>query len=106
MGTGVGQRLMQEIEAVVATLRAEEWRLLERRNAEAKQRLRQAKVVLIFGNFVGLWIIVGAFVSVQRDSQRRRAVEEELRESEEKFRMLLDGVRDYAIFMMDPQALC
>ena len=31
------------------------------------------------------------------------AVEEELRESDEKYRMLLDGVRDYAIFMMDPQ---
>ena len=34
---------------------------------------------------------------------RRRLVEEALRESEERYRMLLDGIRDYAIFMMDPQ---
>ena len=33
----------------------------------------------------------------------RRLVEEALRESEESYRMLLDGVQDYAIFMMDPQ---
>jgi PAS domain S-box-containing protein len=33
----------------------------------------------------------------------RRHVEEALRESEESYRMLLDGVQDYAIFMMDPR---
>jgi PAS domain S-box-containing protein len=33
----------------------------------------------------------------------RRLAEEALRESEERYRMLLDGVREYAIFMMDPQ---
>jgi PAS domain S-box-containing protein len=33
----------------------------------------------------------------------RRLVEYALRESEERYRMLLDGVRDYAVFMMDPR---
>ena len=33
----------------------------------------------------------------------RRLVEEALRQSEESYRMLLDGVQDYAIFMMDPR---
>jgi PAS domain S-box-containing protein len=33
---------------------------------------------------------------------RRRLVDDALRESEERYRMLLDGVRDTAIFMMDP----
>src|ERR1700730_19051366 len=31
--------------------------------------------------------------------------EEALRECEEKYRMLLDEVRDYAIFMLDPQGM-
>jgi PAS domain S-box-containing protein len=34
---------------------------------------------------------------------RRQLGEDALRESEERYRMLLDGVRDYAIFMMDPE---
>ena len=33
----------------------------------------------------------------------RQLGEYALRESEEKYRMLLDGVQDYAIFMLDPQ---
>jgi PAS domain S-box-containing protein len=32
----------------------------------------------------------------------RRLAEEALRESEERYRMLLDAIHDYAIFMMDP----
>ena len=74
-----------------------------RQNEADLGQLRQAQVVLILGDLMGLLVVVGAFVSVQRDSSRRRAIEEELRESEEKYRMLLDGVRDYAIFMMDPK---
>ena len=35
--------------------------------------------------------------------ESRRLGEEALRESEEKYRLLLDGVQNYAIFMMDPQ---
>src|ERR1700736_6785055 len=34
---------------------------------------------------------------------RHRVAEEALRESKEQYRMLLDGIENYAIFMMDPQ---
>ena len=35
--------------------------------------------------------------------ERRRLGDDALRESEERYRMLLDGIKSYAVFMMDPQ---
>ena len=42
------------------------------------------------------------FAKVTRDLTERREQEEALRQSEEHFRLLLEGVQDYAIFMLDP----
>jgi PAS domain S-box-containing protein len=41
------------------------------------------------------------FAKVTRDVTDRRQAEEQLRASEERFRLLVQGVRDYAIFMLD-----
>src|ERR1700734_3872909 len=41
------------------------------------------------------------YAKVTRDLTQRRAHEEDLRRSEERFRLLVEGVRDYAIFMLD-----
>jgi PAS domain S-box-containing protein len=43
------------------------------------------------------------FTKVTRDFSERKRVEETLRRSEERFRLLVTSVRDYGIFMLDPQ---
>jgi PAS domain S-box-containing protein len=46
---------------------------------------------------------VTGFAKVTRDLTEQRAADEALRQSEERFRLLVHSVQDYAIFMLDPE---
>ena len=52
---------------------------------------------------LGLLITAAAGWLVQRDNARRQIAEEALQESERKYRMLIQGIKDYAIYMLGPQ---
>jgi len=44
-----------------------------------------------------------AVCGISTDITERKRTDSELRQSEERFRLLVEGVRDYAIFMLSPQ---
>lgn len=43
-----------------------------------------------------------SFTVILRDVSERRRREDELRQSETRYRLLIDGVQDYAIYLLDP----
>jgi PAS domain S-box-containing protein len=45
--------------------------------------------------------VVG-YAKITRDVSERRATDQALYESEQRFRLLVEGVKDYAIYMLDP----
>src|SRR5205085_5519627 len=46
-----------------------------------------------------------AFSKITRDLSDRKMHDEALRQSEERFRLLIEGVTDYAIYMLDVQGI-
>jgi PAS domain S-box-containing protein len=45
------------------------------------------------------------FSKITRDLSERRLHEDALRQSEQRFRLMVDAVQDYAIFMLDPEGI-
>ena len=115
------ERLIEVVRATTRDMYAEETRLLGQRTQRAQAGQRLTRITAVVGIFVGLGLWVLAKLAVNREinvSSRARAqlstlngeleqrVEQRtaaLRASEEWFRLLLDGVKDYAIYMLDPE---
>ncbi|WP_088360743.1 PAS domain S-box protein [Rhodomicrobium vannielii] len=91
-----------DFNSLIGQMKDEELRLLEERRAAAADYLWQTKLIVILGTALGVLVTGVAGWSVLRDSLRRSRAEKALRGSEEEYRMLLDGVQDNAIFMIDP----
>jgi CHASE3 domain sensor protein len=72
--SGKGQQITDEFNGIVREMQNEEERLLVLRNADAKRRLDQTKIVLLIGTILGLMITIGAAWAVHRDFAARSQI--------------------------------
>jgi PAS domain S-box-containing protein len=100
---GPGLQIMVEYQTIVHQMEDEEQRLLVLRVADRDRNFSWIKIILILGTILGLSITVAAGWLVMRDNARRQIAEGALQESERKYRMLIQGIKDYAIYMLGPQ---
>jgi PAS domain S-box-containing protein len=91
-----GQKPQHELETAAAEGRVEDegWRI-----RKDGSRFWANTIITALRNPAGQ---VTAFAKVTRDMTGRRQAEEQLRQSEEMFRLLVASVKDYAIFLIDP----
>jgi PAS domain S-box-containing protein len=101
--TGPDTRIVEEARGVIREMQSEETRLLVLRNADTERRSRQNNAVLILGTVLGVFIVAFVGWRVQHENFKRGIAEKALQDSQEQYRMLLDGVQEYAIFMLDAQ---
>ena len=91
------------IRGLLARMEAEERQLLNIRNAQA-HAAAERWYVLALGT-TALELLLAGLTSwlIARYVGKHRRIEAALRASEERFHLLVDGVRDYAILLLDPE---
>jgi PAS domain S-box-containing protein len=89
--------------SVMGEMAVEESRLLNDRSEQADRDNRQSNTLILIACLVAFSLLAAAGFALYFDIGRRRRTEEVLRQSEERFRLLISGVRDYAIFFLDSQ---
>src|SRR5262249_29413686 len=73
------------------------------REKRARQSARDTETAVVVGSLVGAALLAGAVAATAREAAARRKAENVLRFTEERQRLLFEGLKDHAIFMLDPE---
>jgi PAS domain S-box-containing protein len=93
----------QEIRSLITAMKAEEESLLTERLQAAQASSRRMKIVIVLGNLLAILFFAASALVIYREMGKLGKTEEFLRQSEERFRLMTAKVKEYAIFMLDPE---
>lgn len=98
----VGRPERAAIRATIAAMKTEEEQLLgvRERNLQTSSRLSTVAFFTVVVFEVVLLVLI--YYTIRKDITERRRTEAALRDSEERFRLLVNGIADYAIFRLTP----
>ncbi len=103
MRTGADQRYMDEMQLIISEMDKDESQLLKKREGLVSERTRSAMKLILWGNVGAMtFFLVFGFITRQELFQLQRT-EKTLGATEEQLRLLIEGVRDYSIIMLDPK---
>lgn len=85
----------------IAAIDEQERRLLAQRLRSADAGSRQMKAIILLGNILAILFLAGGAYIIHQEMGRRREAEQRLRASEKLSRLMISGVKEYAIFMLD-----
>ncbi len=91
-----------EINQSINDIITHENELLSIREAANKKIIDDNYAIFVVAGLIILLLIVGTFFSVVHHFRQRKKAESKVRESEARFRLFLNGLKDLAIFMVDP----
>jgi PAS domain S-box-containing protein len=103
VATNVGFEAMNKVTSLISAAIATENSQLAERQAFLRDTQRIGTNVRVAATVLAFFVTMLGGVLLSRSTLRTIRSQAAMQESEERFRMLLSGVRDYAIFMLDPQ---
>ncbi|MGO8765965.1 MAG: CHASE3 domain-containing protein [Limisphaerales bacterium] len=103
VATREGAELSHLIFQRVDEMQSAEDQLLQARQDAWRADTRTAEILVVGGGLLACVLGSIAFLMTRRDLKLRRNAEETLRQSEERIRLMIENVQDYAIIMLDPQ---
>lgn len=100
--TNAGKNMMDRIRDVVSSMLDQEAQVYNQRQALSTRESRALTASSLLGILLALLIVLASGLLLARQYRRLERTEAQLQESEQRFRTLVEGVQDYAIYAMDP----
>jgi PAS domain S-box-containing protein len=101
VSTGNGKVYMDKIRQIIKQVQEEETAVLVLRKTSAENATQQLQWIITTAVFIFIALIILFLTKNRLHVTAQRNAEKNLKASEDNFRLLTSGIKDYAIFMLD-----